>query len=238
MAIRNELNNELFKQKEYGLERPTHYVDYEILYVITRGDTKKLAFLLENKSMTSNRVLSKNRLQNIKYLFAITTAITAINCTEAGLGSDEAYIIADIYNRKADALHTESDVEKLFTEMYMEYGKRMQEIRKEKITSIHIRKCISHIYQDLSGDLSVKGLAKFTGLNETYFAKLFKHETGLTVKDYVTAAKMDTAKNLLKYSELTCSEIAASLGYSSQSAFIFAFRCFTGLTPKKYRESE
>ena len=84
--------------------------------------------------------------------------------------------------------------------------------------------------------MSIKGLANLTGLNETYLAKLFKKETGQTVKNYVTAAKIDTAQNLLKYSDLSIAIIAASLGYSSQSAFTYAFRRFTGVTPKKYRE--
>ncbi|MFG6337829.1 MAG: hypothetical protein K1W31_05175 [Lachnospiraceae bacterium] len=43
---------------------------------------------------------------------------------------------------------------------------------------------------------------------------------------------MDTAQNLLKYSDLSCSEIAASLGYCSRSAFTYAFRQFTGTPPE------
>lgn len=101
---------------------------------------------------------------------------------------------------------------------------------------IHVRKCIDHIYEDLNADLSAEGLADFTNLNASYLSKLFKQETGQTIKAYVTAAKMDTAQNLLKYSNLSYFEISASLGYSSQSAFTYAFRKFTGVTPGKYRE--
>ena len=67
-----------------------------------------------------------------------------------------------------------------------------------KAAARHMQKCIDHIYEDLNADLSVKGLAAFTKLNVSYLSKLFKQETGQTVKAYVTAAKMDTAQNLLK----------------------------------------
>ena len=157
---------------------------------------------------------------------------------DSGLGHDEAYMIADIYSRKSDRAASCADLQVLLEDMCTDYAKRICEIKKDNIMSIHIRKCIDHIYEDLNADLSARGLAELTGLNESYLQKLFKKETGQTVKAYVTAAKMDTAQNLLRYSDLGCSEISASLGYSSQSAFTYAFRKFTGITPKRYREKK
>lgn len=102
------------------------------------------------------------------------------------------------------------------------------------IADIYSQKADSAVSCD---DLQIllEDLAHLTNLNVSYLCKLFKQETGQTIKDYVTAAKMDTAQNLLKYSDLSCSEIATSLGYCSQSAFTYAFRQFTGTTPAKYR---
>ena len=50
-----------------------------------------------------------------------------------------------------------------------------------------------------------------------------------------TLNEREYSSNLLKYSDLSCSEIATSLGYCSRSAFTYAFRQFTGTTPGKYR---
>ena len=104
-------------------------------------------------------------------------------------------MIADIYSQKADRARACDDLQILFEKMCFDYAERIQEIRKDTIVSVHIRKCINYIYEDFNADLSIKGLANLTGLNETYLAKLFKKETGQTVKNYVTAAKIDTAQN-------------------------------------------
>ena len=181
------------------------------------------------------RSLSENELKNGKYHFVITATFLAESGIDAGLSHDEAYMIADIYSRKADRADTCGDLQILLQNMCLDYTERISEIKKEDTTSFHIRKCINYIYEDLSADLSVKGLADLTNLNVSYLCKLFKQETGETIKEYVTAAKMDTAQNLLKYSDLSCSEIATSLGYCSQSAFTYAFRRFIGTTPGKYR---
>ncbi len=210
-----------------------------VFEAINGGDTAKLKILISAgklKLAEEMRVLSENRLMNLKYHFAITATLLAEASFNGGLGHDEAYMIADIYSRKADKAADCNDLQVLFEDMCLDFAKRICEIKKDGVISIHIRKCIDHIYEDLNADLSVKGLAGYVNLSESYLSKLFRQETGQTVKAYVTAAKMDTAQNLLKYSELSCPEISASLGYSSQSAFIYAFRKFTGLTPGKYRE--
>lgn len=238
MKIRKELNRQLYRQKAYGCEKPLYFLDKAVLDAILCGDAETLTHLLSRGAVTlptGTRALSKNELRNGKYHFMILAAFLAESGIDGGLSRDEAYMIADIYSRKADRAADNGTLQVLLSDMCLDYTKRFGEIKKDNIISIHIRKCIGHIYEDLSADLSVKGLAGFTNLNPSYLCKLFKQETGETIKDYVTAAKMDTAQNLLKYSDLSCSEIASSLGFCSQSAFTYAFRQFTGTTPKKYR---
>ena len=128
----------------------------------------------------------------MKYHFAITATLLAESSLGSGLGHDEAYMIADIYSQKSDKAAACNELQPLLEDMCLDFAKRIGEIKKDDIISIHIRKCIDHIYEDLNADLSTKGLADFTKLNVSYLSKLFKQETGQTVKAYVTAAKMDT----------------------------------------------
>lgn len=239
MKIRRELNKYLYRQKIEGYERMPYYAAPYEFDAITSGDTIKLKSLFSAGMMQlsqDKRTLSENPLRNMKYHFVIAAAAIATASLDSGLGHDESYMIADIYSQKADKATEYEDLQLLFEKMCLDYAERIQEIRKDNIISVHIRKCINYIYEDFNADLSIKGLAELTGLSESYLAKLFKKETGQTVKNYVTAAKMDTAQNLLKYSDLSIAMIATSLGYSSQSAFTYAFHNFTGMTPKKYRE--
>jgi YesN/AraC family two-component response regulator len=238
MKIRKELNRQLYRQKAYGYEKKPYYFDEAVLNAILDGDVETLKSLTVSGSVSLSagmRILSKNELKNGKYHYVIAAAFLAETGIGAGLSHDESYMIADIYSRKADRAATCGDLQVLLEDMCLDFAERIQEIKKENVASAHIRTCIDHIYEDLGADLSVKELADLTSLNVSYLCKLFKQETGKTIKEYVTAAKMDTAQNLLKYSDLSCSEIAASLGYCSQSAFTYAFRLFTGTTPGKYR---
>lgn len=238
MKIRKELNRQLYRQKAYGYEKKPYSLDEAVLSAIFGGDVETLNALIADGAVMlpeGMRKLSKNPLRNGKYHFMILAASLAQSGMEAGLSHDEAYMIADIYSRKADRAADSNSLQSLLEDMCMDYAERMREIKKETVISFHIRKCIEHIYEDLGADLSIQRLAELTGLNASYLCKLFKQETGETIKEYVTAAKMDTARNLLKYSDLSCSEIASSLGFCSQSAFTCAFRHFTGTTPRKYR---
>lgn len=238
MKIRKELNSQLYRQKAYGYEKSPYYLDEAVRNAILGGDVEALNRLIADGAVTlpaKMRTLSKNELRNRKYHFMILAAHLAESGMKGGLSHDESYMIADIYSRKADRAADGAALELLLQDLCADYTERMREIKKEGVLSLHVRKCIEHIYEDLSADLSVKGLADFANLNVSYLCRLFKKETGTTIKAYVTAAKMDTARNLLKYSDLSCSEIASSLGFCSQSAFTYAFRQFTGTTPKKYR---
>jgi AraC-like DNA-binding protein len=60
---------------------------------------------------------------------------------------------------------------------------------------------------------------------------------GLSFSALTTRHRIQLAKNLLERPSLSIQEAAHELGFSSSTAFHRAFKRWTGMTPKQYRES-
>ena len=70
----------------------------------------------------------------------------------------------------------------------------------------------------------------------TYLSNLFSEVEGNTIEKYFIAQKIERVKELLVYDELTLSEIAHRLNYSSVAHLSNQFRKVTGLTPSHFRK--
>jgi AraC family transcriptional regulator len=71
--------------------------------------------------------------------------------------------------------------------------------------------------------------------NYNYLSSLFSSVTGTTIEHYIINLKIEKAKELLIYDELTLSEIAYRLGYSSVAHLSGQFKKLTGLTPSHFK---
>jgi YesN/AraC family two-component response regulator len=79
-------------------------------------------------------------------------------------------------------------------------------------------------------------LARDLGMEYTRLSALFSSVENMTIEHFVILQKIEFAKELLKYGELTLSEIAYRLGYSSVQHLSTQFRSVTGLTPTHFRK--
>lgn len=238
MKERHELNMLLYSRKANSGEQQVKSVKNNY-FAVRQGCSEKIKEQLESREISlSNglRNLSGNSLRNGIYNFIVQSEEIARTAISSGMSCDEACALTDIYVRKADKCANAVQLNEVFSELCLDFTERISEITADISASPHVRKCKSYIYQNLNGDLSVAGLAKITGLNPSYLSKLFSKEAGVPIKKFVTRARIDTAQNLLRYTDLSCIEIAYSLGFSSQSAFIRTFKSEAGVTPKKYRE--
>jgi AraC family transcriptional regulator len=69
-----------------------------------------------------------------------------------------------------------------------------------------------------------------------HFARLFKHSTGLPPHQYVIACRVERAKELLRERDrLPLADVAAEVGFSSQSHFTRHFKRLVGVTPRRFR---
>jgi AraC-like DNA-binding protein/copper chaperone CopZ len=69
-----------------------------------------------------------------------------------------------------------------------------------------------------------------------YLSHLFSEVEGTTIEKYIINQKIERVKELLVYNELTLSEIADSLEYSSVAHLSGQFRKVTGLTPSYFKK--
>lgn len=102
----------------------------------------------------------------------------------------------------------------------------------EKIKSI----IIEHVHQ-LEDNHFVFTNVLQKALNKEYsqLSKLFSEKEGITIEQYVILQRMEKVKELLSYNELTLSEIAYRLGYSSVAYLSTQFKKTTGLTPSQFK---
>jgi AraC family transcriptional regulator len=73
-------------------------------------------------------------------------------------------------------------------------------------------------------------------LDYHYLSNLFSSTEGITIEKYTIRQRIERVKELLTYNELSLSEIADQMEYSSVQHLSQQFKKETGLTPTKFRE--
>ncbi len=239
MNLQKELFYQEYLQRENEILHAPYNPELEFYTLVQAGDVEKVTELCSESLLEKEGLgtLSDNYLRHIKYHFVITTALVARYCIEGGMEMSTAYTLSDFYIKKADVADSASAVSELHPQMCIDYTKRMRQLRKQKVCSPHIALALDYIYDHLHTKITVPVLASHIGLNPSYLSRLFKSETGQTITMYIQNKKIETAKNMLIYSDYSPSEIAGILAFPNQSYFTELFRKKTGTTPTKFRST-
>lgn len=74
--------------------------------------------------------------------------------------------------------------------------------------------------------------------SRSYVSHLFKANTGLSIKSFCNVMKINDAKNMLKRTNLSVTDIAYEVGFNDLSYFISTFKKQVGMTPNAYRREK
>jgi len=88
----------------------------------------------------------------------------------------------------------------------------------------------------LDRKLPLRELAGAAGLSVSRLCHLFHHQTGISPRRYLKAARLAKAKELLENSRFSVKEVAARTGFNHVGRFIGDFRKTYGLTPSQHRQ--
>lgn len=97
---------------------------------------------------------------------------------------------------------------------------------------------IQYFRENLAAPLTVADLANHVRMSPSALTALFAQATGMGPYQFLKRMRLDRAATLLIQEQLTVTEVARRVGYSSPSHFTNEFRRFFGVTPRRYAETQ
>lgn len=99
------------------------------------------------------------------------------------------------------------------------------------------RRCLELMRARLFEDISLDELAAEVRLSPFHFARMFKLSLGVPPRVYLTRLRVEKACELLEQTDLSITEIALEVGYSSNQVLARVFLKHMRLSPSEYRRA-
>jgi AraC-like DNA-binding protein len=97
-----------------------------------------------------------------------------------------------------------------------------------------VRKILQMVESGMT--FTIRDLAIELNLTPSYLQRLFKHETGVCMGEWLSERRLQRAAQLLESSYMSVKEIAYTVGYEHSSSFIRAFERRFSQAPSRYRK--
>ena len=109
--------------------------------------------------------------------------------------------------------------------------------RQQRLAQERVEQVVFLLKQNLVEPPTLEELGKKIGCSHFYLSRVFSHQTGQTITQYLRQLRMEKAAELLKSGEYNVTEAALEVGYNSLSHFSAAFHetfgCCPGLYPMR-----
>ena len=142
-------------------------------------------------------------------------------------------LILELDRKKKSSVFTE---QLLLGQIFIRIAELAAQQQDTSDAHVYIQKSIEYMHQNYDRDIRVKDVADAVHLHPGYLHRIFKKAMGTSVNGYLINHRMSKAKELLKRTNITITDIPHYIGMNSQQYFSTIFRQQTGTTPKQFRK--
>jgi len=208
----NEISNDLIKN---------NYIDaiprsQELIELIYSLNTSNIQQIWLKTIESSEKILVTAKTLNINNFASIERRLIALKRNR------------EMYSNKYLATQKFLEfIRSIFKELLLE---------KKGFTG-NINDILSYIEINIKKNVSLEDLSSYYNISPYYMSKLFKKETGINFIDYISKRKINLAKEMLEFTDMSIINIAIELGYNEPNYFSKVFKKSTGMSPTNFRKS-
>lgn len=230
------------EQSEMDRDHDSSEYEDQLINIVMSGDVEAMERILYSAEQLGSEhigVVATDPDKNTEYLCVTMLIMLPRAAVRGGMNREDAFSLADIYLQKLARSTSPSQMLSLTGRAQYEFTlevKKAKEKRKASLRHPYIEDCKAYIQANLRKPFQIQDIAPAIGVNRSYLARRFSEVEGMTVQQYITKERCAHAANLLIHSDYSISLIAQYFCFSSQSHFGRAFKAYTGMTPKAYRD--
>ena len=98
-----------------------------------------------------------------------------------------------------------------------------------------LRRVRDHLDRHFAAPITLSDLARLSGMSRFHLVRAFRAAYGETPIRYLTRRRIERAQDLLRYADLTVTEVCMAVGYTSLGSFSSRFTEIVGEPPTAYQ---
>lgn len=216
----------------------TYMAEQELLRMVREGDLNYKKALQRAVSVSSGvGTNDPDALRHAKLSQVVFTTLCTRAAIEGGLSPETAYSKGDGYIQDVMNCSLVSDTVHLGHTMYEDFIQAVNRRKQQTNYSPAVQSCCDYIATHLEKEIELDDLAKRIGYSKYYLSRVFKNETGKSIKEYTRDARIEKAKFMLENTHLSIQEISDRLCFGTRSFFADSFAKAVGMPPAAYRKN-
>ncbi len=226
----------VFERQESGYIHNTVEWGNWVYECLKRNDTDEIVSALNSVNVNYNPGrLSIDALRSSKNLvISLIATMSNLAARDRIVDNELALTAADVCISMCEETVTREELQRCAYAGLVKMSDLMKQYREREYHPI-VKSAKEYVYKHLHQEMHIKDIASELGVSHEYLSRTFRKAEGITLKQYITGERIDRARNMLRFSSYSVSEIARFLAFSSQSHFAEVFRRETGKSPLEYR---
>lgn len=230
-----------FQKNDYEVLEGLYDIENFCMEYIRKCDEFAIVRLFENFSygftINSKSMIFSNELETAKVLAISILTIARRTAIESGLEQVAASTMFCLYVEQLENMNNGNEIDELIISACLDFIIKIKDLRHVKQYSLQVNEALNYIHKNIYNKITIQEISDYVGISSSYLMKKFKEEVGITITFYMNLTKIDEAKRLLRFSELSINEVSELLNFSTQSYFTNLFKKEVHMSPLKYKKS-
>lgn len=213
------------------------------LSTIQRGDLQQITELeketslkFRDKQLNILKRVPNNELRSYKNILLSHNTLYSYAAEKGGLSAWQCHFISEKYAIMIEHAQTTVELDALHGKMVKEYSDPTIRTSQQGSLSI-VQKAEQFIEMYFTEDTSMEEMAKKMHVHPSHMMRAFKKEKGITISQFRNLRRIKEAKELIRFSNLSMTEIAIMIGFSNPQYFSTFFKEIEGMTPLEFKKT-